>query len=314
MKLFSMVVALAVSWVLPLGACDFCAVYSAQQAHGELGKGFFAGLTEQFTRMGTLQLEGQKVPNEVGQYLDSSISQALAGYNFSERIGLQFNLPVIYRAFKRPEGFGIQRGTVFGIGDVVLLGHGQLYRRDTEPWTISWAALGGVKFPTGSTSRLKEELEEVPSVPPSGIHGHDLTLGSGSFDGILGTGAFTRWRRSFVTAAVQYAIRSEGDFEYQFANDVAWWGGPGAYLLLKHNHTVALQLSVSGETKGRDTFQGAKVDDTGITSVFLGPKILWTWSDRLGVEVGVDIPVSIDNTGFQAVPDYRVRGALTWHF
>jgi hypothetical protein len=30
--------------------------------------------------------------------------------------------------------------------------------------------------------------------------------------------------------------------------------------------------------------------------------------------VGVDFPVSIDNTALQIVPDYRVRAALIWHF
>ena len=62
--------------------------------------------------------------------------------------------------------------------------------------------------------RLAEELNEIPEdklIPPaSGIHGHDLTLGSGSFDGIIGTGIFARWRQGFLTANVQYAIRSKG--------------------------------------------------------------------------------------------------------
>ena len=54
--------------------------------------------------------------------MDSSISQVFAGYNFNQHIGLQFNLPVIYRSYKRPDGAGgIERGTVAGIGDSSLL-------------------------------------------------------------------------------------------------------------------------------------------------------------------------------------------------
>ena len=57
-----------------------------------------------------------------------------------------------------------------------------------------------------------------------GIGGHDLALGSGSYDGIVGTGIYGRWKRGFVTASLQYAIRSEGDFQHQYANDLTWMG------------------------------------------------------------------------------------------
>ena len=104
MKILSLSV-LAGIVAAPASACDLCSIYSATQARGEIGKGFFSGVAEQFSHFGTVQVDGQKVPNEVGQYLDSSISQLFAGYNFNDRFGVQFNLPVIYRSFRRPEGF-----------------------------------------------------------------------------------------------------------------------------------------------------------------------------------------------------------------
>jgi len=155
---------------------------------------------------------------------------------------------------------------------------------------------------------------EVPSAPESGIHGHDLTLGTGSFDGIVGTGIFTRWKKLFLTANAQYAIRTKGDFDYQFANDLTWSGGPGVYLALGHQYTLALQAVVSGEHKDTDTFQGASADDTGVTAVYLGPQLSLTWGSKLSAQVGADLPISIDNTALQTVPDYRVRAGLTWHF
>jgi len=316
MKIFSWSAVLTGALVTPGLACDICSVFSAAQARGEIGKGFFAGAAEQFTHFGTLQDEGEEVANPVSQYLDSSVAQVFAGYNFNERFGLQLNVPIIYRSFKRPEGFAIDRDTEFGVGDVVLLGHFQVYRREEKKFTFSWTILGGIKFPTGSTDRLKEEFNEVevPGAPESGIHGHDLTLGSGSYDGIVGTGIFVRARRCFLSATAQYAIRSTGDFDYHFADDLTWAGGPGLFLVLKDEYTVALQLNVSGEYKDRDRFQGATADDTGLTAVYLGPQINFTWSDKLSAEVGVDLPVGLDNTALQAVPDYRVRAGLTWHF
>jgi hypothetical protein len=310
---FSLLVGVATT---PAVACDLCAVYSASQAQGQTGKGFLAGVAEQFTHFGTMQEDGNEVPNEVGQYLDSSVSQVFVGYNMNNRFGVQLNVPIIYRSFKRPEGYQIDRGTVSGLGDISLTGNLHLLQKLGTDFSCNLNLLGGIKMPTGSTDRLKEEFNEVevPGAPESGIHGHDLTLGSGSWDGIVGSSAFARYKRMFLTANVQYNIRTEGDYDYEFANDLTWSGGPGAYLLLQDERTLSLQLVVSGEYKGKDTFQGESAEDTGVTSVYLGPEVGFTWSEQLSAEVGVDLPVSIDNTALQAVPDYRIRAALTWRF
>ena len=296
-------------------ACDFCAVYCACEAQGA-GKGFYAGATEQFTHFGTLQLDGSKVDNEVGQWLDSSIAQTFVGYNFTKRFGVQVNVPFLRREFKRPEGFALDHGQESGVGDVSLTVNLVLCERKDEAFTLRWSLLGGVKLPTGSSARLAEELSEVeiPGAPESGIHGHDLALGSGSVDGIVGSGAFARWKRIFVTANLQYSVRTKGDYDYQFANDLQWQFAPGAYLVLNERHSLALQLVASGEDKSQDTFQGAAAADTAMTSVYLGPQFTYTWSDRLSAQVGGDLPVMLDNSALQAVPDYRVRAAVTWRF
>lgn len=301
-------------------SCDLCAVYSASQAHGEIGKGFYAGVAEQFTHFGTVQVDGDKVPNPTDQFLNSSVSQLFVGYNFNDRVGVQINAPLIYRSFRRPDGFAIDEGTESGIGDVTLTGNVRIVRLEEKEATFSWTALAGVKFPTGSSDRLFEEVLELtappppPGAPESGIHGHDLALGSGSFDSIIGTEIFGRYKRGFLTANVQYSIRSEGDFDYQYANDLMWSGGPGVFAVLNEDYTLSFQAIVSGENKGRDTFQGSVADDTGITAVYLGPQINFSWSDKLSVEVGVDFPVSLQNTSLQTVPDYKVRGGVTWRF
>jgi len=130
----------------------------------------------------------------------------------------------------------------------------------------------------------------------------------------VGTGVFGRWRRLFATANVQYAIRSEGDFQHQYANDLTWMGGPGIYLAMNHQYTLSLQAVVSGETKGKDTFAGVPDGDSAGTLVYLGPQINVTWGSQLSVQAGIDLPVSRDNSGVQVMPDYRVRAALTCRF
>ncbi len=266
MKIFSLSV-LAGVVATPAVACDLCSVYSAMQARGEIDKGLSLGVAQQFTHFGTLQEEGHAIPNDLDQHLDSSISQLFAGYNFTDRFGVQVNVPIIYRSFQRADGAGgIERGTESGIGDVSLVANLLTYRKATRNFTLAWTVHGGVKFPSGSSDRLKEEVDELTAPPPppgaaeSGIHRHDLALGSGSVDGIAGTGLFLRRRRLFFTANAQYAIRTKGDFDYRYANDLTWWGGPGVFLALTESYTIALQLNVSGETKARDTFQGMKAE------------------------------------------------------
>ena len=300
-----------------LAACDMCAVYNAPLAHGVVDQGFHLALAEQFTRFGTLQEDGKKVANPAHQRMDSSVSQVAAGVHFNDRFGVQFSLPIIHRSFRRAEGGGIDEGTESGIGDAAFGLNYVLARRDSVNWTLAWELRGGVKFPTGDSSRLREETEEETPVPgqiESGIHGHDLALGSGSWDAYVGSEVYARYRRWFITGDVQYAIRTEGDFNYQYANDLTWGGGPGFYVIYGEAWTLALQARVSGEYKEKDEFDGAKAEDTAITSVFLGPHLSLSWRGQIGAELGAALPVSIANSALQAVPDWRVYGGFVWRF
>jgi hypothetical protein len=336
-----------------VSACDLCGCYTPQieampetemSAFGQpatsngrggwLSHTYFA-VAEQFTHFGTLQFEGVEVENPTDQYLDSSITQLVVGYSLNSRFALQVNVPLIYRSFERPEGFEIDRGTESGLGDVSLLGKFVLFHHQsggraslkfddpknphfesTEPdFTASALLIGGVKFPTGNTDRIKEEFDEVeiPGAPESGIHGHDLTLGTGSYDAIVGGQTSLRYKLFFFQADTQFAWRGHGDHDYNFANDISWSGGPGYYFVRNPHTIVGLQLACSGEHKDTDRFRGEPAEDTGITSVFLGPRVLVSHG-KLSGELAVEIPVSIDNTALQAVPDYRLRASFGLRF
>lgn len=298
-------------------ACDLCAIYRSLEAKSA-NPGLSLGLFEQFTHFGTMQLDGRQVENPANQSLDSSITQFIVGYQLNDRFGIQLNVPYINRSFRRPTASGsIDKGTESGLGDLSLTGHFRAFQHTTEETIFVWDLIGGVKFPTGSSDRIKEELSEsdpAPGVPESGIHGHDLALGSGSYDGIVGTALFASWQRLFVTGAVQYSIRSRGDFDYRYANDLAWHLKPGGYLWLTHYASLGLQLAVSGEDKGKDDLAGVTAVDTGMTSVFAGPELSYTWKERLSAELGAEFPLVNDNSALQLVPDYRIKAALTWRF
>ncbi|PYK92044.1 MAG: hypothetical protein DME35_00240 [Verrucomicrobia bacterium] len=342
LRLFLLVSFVAVV-AMPSDACDLCGCYTPQleamsgmesQSSKSWWNGFYGAVGEQFTRFATVQIDGREVANPTGQYENSSITQLVAGYIINDRFALQLNIPLIYREFKRPEGFAIDRGTESGLGDASLLlktvafhyssparrtfevgGKNPIAIEHEPDFTFSAVLLTGLKFPTGDSSRLEEEFHEIdiPGAPLSGIHGHDLTLGTGSFDGIFGEQTSLRYKNIFLETNVQFTLRGDGTHQYHFANDLGWSGGPGYYFIRRHDTIIGLQFDVTGEYKDVDRFRGKAAEDTGITSVFLGPRIVAS-RGRWSAEIGAEFPVSIDNTALQVVPDYRVRGGISLHF
>jgi len=305
LKVLGLSAVIAGAIVTPAMACDLCSVYAASQAQGGTGAGFLGGIAESYNHFGTLRDGGHviTIPGD-SEFINSSVSQVFVGYNFNEDFGLQLNVPIIHRSW----GSSTSNGSETGLGDVSLIGNYVAYKKIEENYTFNWTVMGGIKFPTGDPNHLGD-----PDFG-AGIGGHDLALGSGSYDGIVGTGGFGRWKKGFLAANVQYAIRSEGSFNHQYANDLTWSGGPGAYLVLADDYTVALQALVSGETKGKDTFSGVDDGDSAETLVYVGPQLNFTWKSKLSAQFGVDLPVSIYNSGVQVVSDYRVRAAITWRF
>lgn len=330
-------------------ACDICGSTLIQHPW-EPRRGLFTGASEQFTRFKTLQLDGNEVSNTDNQFLDSSNTQVFLGYNLTPRFGLQANLPIIDRHFRRIEEGRIQEGRETGVGDASLLATFIPLYYNQPRFTFMARLLAGIKLPTGDSDRLAEEAEEGHShtgsetdehteeaeplrhrahngvehtpqheepageAPESAVHGHDLALGSGSVDAITGASIYTRFERAFFSGEVQYTIRSEGSHDYRYANDLTWSGGPGFYLKDDPDLTLAVQLVCSGESKGRDRFRGEAAADTAATTVYLGPKFSGTLRERISAEVELDVPIYRDNSALQLVPDYRVRLALAIQF
>jgi hypothetical protein len=67
------------------------------------------------------------------------------------------------------------------------------------------------------------------------------------------------------------------------------------------------------ETSPLLRFQGRAAEDTGVTSVFVGPRIIAS-HDQISGELAAEFPVLMNTTALQAVPDYRLRVsfAVTW--
>ena len=94
----------------------------------------------------------------------------------------------------------------------------------------------------------------------------------------------------------------------------AWSAGPGYYFIRKPSTIVGVQVSRRlANTRTSIGFAGDVAADTGITSVFLGPRVIASrgnWS----AEIQAEFPVHIQNTALQIVPDYRLQASVSLHF
>jgi hypothetical protein len=302
----------------PAAACDLHALRTASVIVDDQ-PGLRLGLSEQYTHYGTLQDGDDEVANPDDQHLDSSITQLVVGYRVTQRIGVELRLPIISRHFRRPvHTGGSENGSESGFGDLALLADWTAFRRDTDTSTFRVGLVGGLELPSGNPDRLGDELSADHHHggavhEESGIHGHDLALGSGSVDGLVGLEIFWARQRLFVAGALMYAIRGEGAFDYRYANDLQGVLVPGVLVWRSVDAQVALQGVLSAETKGQDEQQGRTLADTAATTLFVGPGVNVGWK-QLEADAAVEIPVLTHRTGVQIAPDVRVRGGIRWRF
>ena len=320
-------------------ACDLCAVYRAADARGDSGEGFVFSLAEQYIPYGTTQLDGEEVDNPpFDDFVDSSITHFVLGYNISSRFGISLNVPLTHLKFERtdlvyslsgPPVLVNEQGTETGLGDVSLIGRVAIFQKLEMEYGLVVNVLAGVKFPTGNDERLDDEIEQteiydaLPSTIPhddplqhsiASVHQHNLALGSGSYDGIFGVTMNGNWQRFFLNAQFQYYLRSEGRSGFKYGNELMVSGGPGVFVLLDKGYTLSFQAFALYDDMGEDELLGTPSGRTGLTAWYLGPVVNFTWGSQFSANIGAEFPLSIENNGYQSVPDYRLHGGISWRF
>jgi hypothetical protein len=296
----------------PALACDSCALFVAEGGN----HGFTASVASQFTRFGTVWSGSARQHNPVAQYLNSSITQLTLGYDRGGRWQAQATLPSIRRTYLRPDHALIEQGRVSGIGDATLAVRYLALDREVANHAFSLGLLGGIEFGTGNADHLGDEVgahfHHHANFPDSGIHGHDLALGSGSTDYVLGADAAWRNGRNFVRGALQYKLRRPGSFGYRLADETSWDISAGRYLVLADTHTFSAQALASAEHKGFDQLGGLGQVDTGFNARYAGARLTATVGLRFKADASFELPVRIRTTELLVVPDYRLRAACTW--
>lgn len=174
----------------------------------------------------------------------------------------------------------------------------------------------------GAEAAAEAETEEhheeaaIVSIPAKQVHSavenHDLALGSGSVDGVIGTGVIYRGGNFYASAGGQYLLRSQGTAGYRYGDLLTWRVAPGYLFINEANKVVGLQLNISGEHHDPNRVYGAK--DHGYTDViFVGPEVV-TQGENLSLNLGVDLPVKYHAEGLTVAPDYRTRLNFNWRF
>lgn len=318
------------SMAISAGACELCAINNATSARAEAA-GFVFSLGEQYIYAHTPQLHGEPLPEQPhtflnDQYLDTSITHLIPGYNFNRDFGLSLNVPIVRKdyTYYRFGDLGNTTGKSEGLGDLALVLRWTPWSVQKMTHSVRFNLFGGVKMPTGDTRHLREDVQQEAYFDQvfgvghdhafSAVHLHDLTLGSGSYDGIFGVTAKARWKKLFATAEGQYYLRTHGESDFKFGDTVMVSGGPGMYLFVASAFTFGLQGVMRYENTERSLYGSKPSGQTGMREIYAGPEIFVTAGPHFSAKVGGDIPVDIRNNGLQIVPDWRIHGSLTWSF
>jgi hypothetical protein len=293
-------------------ACDACTLYVADVA-GQ--PGFTLTTAHQFTRLGSLWSGDHRLGNPADQYLDSHITQLSVGYSRGDRWHAQLTLPYLSRSFRRPDHARIEQGRERGPGDATLAARYRLWQTTTGRGDeLELNLLGGVKFATGNAGRLEPANHVHHHFVPNGVHEHDLALGSGSTDWLVGADASWQRGRLFAGGQVQYRLRRPGAFAYRFGDETSWELSAGGFVIQTSAHSLALQALFSADHKGIDSLAGVPDEDTGSNVRYLGARVSGSLGRRFEADASLELPVRIRTTETMVAPDYRLRAALNWRF
>jgi hypothetical protein len=305
-------------------ACDPCGVHSAVQVPGLMNAlrttglqpaAWTLGISEQFS---TFDVRGENDLRTTNTDLELirnlSVTQFSLSYNVSSQVAVQVNAPLVVRNYDHFERFSKVRDTEAGLGDASILTTFSPYSYTDVEERFFVAGVAGLKLPTGDTGSLTRVANEGAESADVRIQGRGLTLGTGSVDMPVGLVTYARSGRWQVFGSAQYTFRTEGAADYRFADDLAWSAAPGWLFVLGEERSLSCSLVISGEDKGSDRLAGEALPRTAAHNVYLGPELFYAVSNKLSVQVGIDLPIALDVGGAAVEPETRSRLALSWIF
>jgi len=338
-------VALAILLVAKTEACETCAVYSPPELRKLLlGEHNDDAKLNWFTRYSKLdqRINGTREEPNMGEEIDSFINQLSLEYALTPKLKAQISVPYLHRDFKRLQDGALVSDDESGVGDISVLGKFKICETEKSDRSLIVTLLAGLKTPTGDSDRLGETDHHEESAGAHGhgaeesaghgteeaaghgseesaghghssaghaesaISGHDVALGSGSWDvfgGIKAEWASDNWLADLMA---QYYLRTEGDFDYEFADDLYVSADVGRILVQKDEFAMSLRGGILGEFRDADEQNGVKIDHTKLDSWYAIVTAAAAWQ-AFTAEFGVDFALDQDSGAATLVPDERFR-------
>ncbi len=291
-------------------ACDVCATHLALAAREEAGR-TTVSVFEQYS--------DYDAPPGGGHTFTGYATQVSASHWVNGRWAVQAGLPILDKNLDNGEAHES------GIGDATLLAVFRAVKHEDAAGYATVDAFAGIEAPTGDSDPLREERdaaleamhaeeheheggEEDHHAPHP--HGHHVALGSGSWDGIFGVSGLWKRGRVMGMGEAQYVLRTEGDFDFEYGDEVIGRAGLFWFALLEDAGSIAAGAEVTADRKAEDRVMGVKQDGSDGDAVYAGPSLRATWNDRLAASFAWDIAVSGEDEGLEGAASTRVRGAL----
>ncbi len=208
------------------------------------------------------------------------------GVNPTDKITLLSDIPYVVRGSLDIEHHATigRKQSSEGLGDMNLIGIYKILVKNDDFLGIS----GGVKFPTGDTGELD---------PYGALFEPELQPGSGSWD--YPVGIVYRYMAGPVSLSgnVSYVIKSQGAQEFRHGN-LLFASLNADYILnpRSENFQTRVGWDTTFHNAQKDRLNGVEDDDSGETSVFMGPSIEIGASKNVSLFGNILLPV-YQNTG-----------------
>lgn len=140
--------------------------------------------------------------------------------------------------------------------------------------------------------------------------GHHVAPGSGSWDGVLGLRGLWRQGSWGFFADGQYNLRTEGDHDFKFGDEIIARIAGGYYF----TDAIWAGLELSGEWRAENEIRGEKVSGSDKSSSYVAPATQITLGERFSLNAALDLPLSDRDKGLAGSADQRIRLSAVYLF
>jgi hypothetical protein len=228
------------------------------------------------------------------------------GFGVLEFLDLYLSVPIVSKTHLQVEDHDRlgQKESFSGFGDMRLITKYRFWNKGVQA-----AFVGGVKFPTGQTSRLDKsgnafEPEQAP--------------GTGSWDGDFGIAISRSFRqRLSLATSFQYVLRGEGSQEhkigdvFQYNIGVSWvfWKRLGQY----PNASLVMELNNRWGMKDHTTTEDS-LEDSGGTVILLTPGLQTQLNKNVSAFWAMPLPVYQHPGGEHERLRFEMLTGVSWLF